>query len=82
MRLGGTSLSPIQRTSIAVRICVANLLELAQGYYSIIPFLFLVLLLLFFLFPQGEEDERCEIRDDEDEEEGGWGEEDYSFIIH
>ena len=53
MRLGGTPLSPIQRTSIAVRICVANLLELAQGYYSIIPFLFLVLL----LFPQ-EEDER------------------------
>ena len=59
MRLGCTSLSPIQRTSIAVRICVANLLELAQGYYSIIPFLFLVLLLLLlFLFPQEEEDER------------------------
>ena len=57
MRLGGTSLSPIQRTSIAVRICVADLPELAQGYYSIIPFLFLVLLLLF-LFPQEEEDER------------------------
>jgi len=57
MRLGGTSLSPLQRTTIAVRICVANLLEVAQGYYSIIPFLFLVLLLLF-LFPQEEEEER------------------------
>ena len=59
MRLGGTSLSPIQRTSIAVRICVANLLELAQGYHSIIPFLSLVLvLLLLSLFPQDQEDER------------------------
>ena len=58
MRLGGTSPSPIQRTSIAVRICVANLLKLAQGYYSIIPFLFLVLLPRLFLFPQEEEDER------------------------
>ena len=57
MRLGGTSLSPLQRTSIAVRICVANLLEVAQGYDSIIPFLFLVLLPLF-LFPQEEEEER------------------------
>ena len=57
MRLGGTSLSPLQRTTIAVRICVANLLEVAQGYDSIIPFLFLVLLLLF-LFPQEEEEER------------------------
>ena len=57
MWLGGTSLSPIQRTSIAVRNCVANLLELAQGYYSIIPSLSLVLLLLL-LFPLEEEGER------------------------
>ena len=25
---------------------------------------------------------RDEMRDDEDEEEGGWGEQDYLFIIH